>query len=1032
MDCAWNSFRPLGLALLLLAACGRAEGPRTAPLPPERAARLPPGLSPEIALKGGETRAYLFTLPAGWFADLVVEQKGIDVEVSLRSGGRRLASVDSPNGAWGPEPLPFVAETGGEYRLEIRSSAGAAPGRIQVRLAPPRPATAADRTRAAAERALAEGWRAYQQTNGKALRQAIARYEEALGLFQSLNDRGREAETLARLGRLHFLRGDSRTALAFYERAEPLFQNDERRRGLPDVLNGLGLARRTLGDTRRALEDLKEALDISRALGDRRSEAVTWTNLGRTYDSLGETEAALDAHERSIALWQELGQPDDEASARLDLGRLYLTMGDPEKAIDQLREGSQPLEAAGPSAELAGALDDLGRALGRAGRAREGLATLERCRQMQVQVGNQRGEALALSDMGWLEESLHQRESAWRSYSLSRAGFRAIGDPTDEAGPLLGLGRLAEARDPGAATALYDNALRSFEAVRNPLGQATALTGLARCRRRQGDLTAARELVEGALARIESMRGKPVGLGLRTSFLASRQDFYELYVELLMELHRRQPAAGYLRRAFEACELARARGLLDTLEETRAGLGRRPPPDLLARESELASQVNAAERRRSSLVDRGAPAAQIAAAQTEAAERELRRRLAESERLRDRIRRTTLGAKALSQARPADLAEIQRQLLDPDTLLLEYTLGKERSYLWVVTSTSIEGFDLPPRAILEPTARRAYGLVTNPQRTLALTNMDRTFAALSRSLLGPATGRLGTRRLLIVSDGALSYLPFAALPVPGGGGEPLVVQHEIVTAPSASSLLALRREQGDRRPAPVSVAVLADPVFGANDPRVSSGHSSSPTDLHRSSRGPGRLPSLPSSGAEAKDILALSPPGRTLAALGFAASRETVLSGALSRYRILHFATHGHLDTEHPELSGIELSRVDERGRPREGFLGAHEIYRLRLEADLVVLSACDTALGREVRGEGLVGLTRGFFHAGARRVVVSLWPVQDQPTAELMRRFYQALLRDHLPPAAALRTAQAGLRGEPRWRDPHDWAGFVLQGDWK
>jgi CHAT domain-containing protein len=242
----------------------------------------------------------------------------------------------------------------------------------------------------------------------------------------------------------------------------------------------------------------------------------------------------------------------------------------------------------------------------------------------------------------------------------------------------------------------------------------------------------------------------------------------------------------------------------------------------------------------------------------------------------------------------------------------------------------------------------------------------------------------------------------------------------------------LRREQGDRRPAPVSVAVLADPVFGANDPRVSSGHSSSPTDLHRSSQGPGRLPPLPSSGAEAKDILALSPPGRTLAALGFAASRETVLSGALSRYRILHFATHGHLDTEHPELSGIELSRVDERGRPREGFLGAHEIYRLRLEADLVVLSACDTALGREVRGEGLVGLTRGFFHAGARRVVVSLWPVQDQPTAELMRRFYQAMLRDHLPPAAALRTAQAGLRGEPRWRDPHDWAGFVLQGDWK
>lgn len=990
------------------------------------AVSLAPGSSSETALNGGETRAYLFTLPAGWLADLRVEQKGIDVEVSLSSGGRLLASVDSPNGAWGPEPLPFVAEVAGEYRMEVHAAAGAPPGRIEVYLPAPRPATDADRVRAAAERDLAEGWRSYQQTNGNALRQAIARHEEALGLFQSLKDRRREADTLAKLGYFQYRRGDSRTALSYYERAEPLFRVPERRRGLPDVLNGLGLARRTLGDTRRALEDFKSALDVSQALGDRRSEAVTWTNLGRTYDSLGETEAALNAHERSISLWTELRQPDDVDSARLDLGRLYLTMGDPEKAIDQLREGSRPLETAGPSAELAGALGDLGRALGRAGRAREGLEILERCRRMQVQVGNRRGEALALSDMGWLEDSLRQREPAWQYHSLALAGFRKIGDPTDEAGPLLGLGRLAQARDPGAATALYTQALRRFEAARNPLGQATALMGLARCRRRQGDLVAARELVEGALARIESMRGKPVGLGLRTSFLASKQDFYELYVELLMELHRRQPAAGYLRRAFEACELARARGLLDALEETRTGFGSRPAPDLLARESELAGQVNAAERRRSTLADGGAPAAQIAAA-----ERELRRLLAESERLRDRIRRTTLGARALSQARPASLAEIQSQLLDPDTLLLEYALGKERSYLWVVTPTSIESFDLPPRADLEPVARQAYDLVTTPQRSLALTNMDRTFAELSRSLLGQAASRLGARRLLIVGDGALSYLPFAALPAPGGG-EPLVARHEIVTAPSASSLLALRRERRDRRPSPASVAVLADPVFSAGDPRVTPGRSSSPVDLRRAAQGSRRLAPLPSSGEEARAILALAPPGKTLAALGFAASRETVLSGALSHYRILHFATHGRLNTEHPELSGIELSSFDEQGRPREGFLGAHEIYRLHLEADLVVLSACETALGREVRGEGLVGLTRGFFHAGARRVVVSLWPVQDQPTAELMRRFYQALLRDHLSPAAALRRAQAGLRGEPGWQDPHDWAGFVLQGDWK
>jgi CHAT domain-containing protein len=169
-----------------------------------------------------------------------------------------------------------------------------------------------------------------------------------------------------------------------------------------------------------------------------------------------------------------------------------------------------------------------------------------------------------------------------------------------------------------------------------------------------------------------------------------------------------------------------------------------------------------------------------------------------------------------------------------------------------------------------------------------------------------------------------------------------------------------------------------------------------------------------------------------LGALGLDANRETVLSGRLARYRVVHFATHGVLDAAHPELSGIVLSQVDSRGRPREGFVRAHEIYRLSLPADLVVLSACSTALGREIHGEGLVGLTRGFQYAGARAVLVSLWEVEDRATAELMRLFYRELLQRGRTPAAALRAAQTALRRKPGWRAPYYWAGFVLQGDWR
>jgi CHAT domain-containing protein len=218
------------------------------------------------------------------------------------------------------------------------------------------------------------------------------------------------------------------------------------------------------------------------------------------------------------------------------------------------------------------------------------------------------------------------------------------------------------------------------------------------------------------------------------------------------------------------------------------------------------------------------------------------------------------------------------------------------------------------------------------------------------------------------------------------------------------------------------VAVVADPVFDAADPRVAP---------PRPAR-PGAYPRLPSTGEEAKAILALAPPAGSLRALGFEASRETVLSGRLGRYRIVHFATHAVPDPDHPELYGIVLSRVDVQGRPRDGggILRAHEIYQLHLPAELVVLSACQTALGRELRGEGLVGLTRGFQYAGARRVLVSLWQVEDEPTAELMRRFYQGLLARYLPPSAARREAQLAILHLKGWESPYYWAGFVLQGD--
>ena len=330
-------------------------------------------------------------------------------------------------------------------------------------------------------------------------------------------------------------------------------------------------------------------------------------------------------------------------------------------------------------------------------------------------------------------------------------------------------------------------------------------------------------------------------------------------------------------------------------------------------------------------------------------------------------------------------------------------------------------------------------------------------------LLGPAASRLGAKRLLIVADGALQYLPFGALPAPEterqGDGEtrrkgkprlippsprlpvvftPLIVNHEIVHLPSASALAVLRRELAGRQPAAKAVAVLADPVFSADDPRVKTSDKAQagkeiPSELTRAiSDVRGELRRLLMTRDEAENILSVAPRNDGFAAIGFRASRATATGEELSDYRIVHYATHGLLNSEHPELSGLVLSLVDERGRPQDGFLRMHEIFNLRLPAELVVLSACQTGLGKEIKGEGLVGLTRGFMYAGAARVVASLWEVNDAATAELMKRFYRRMLRDGMRPSAALRAAQIEMWKKPQWQSPFYWGAFALQGEWK
>ncbi|MBS2024389.1 MAG: CHAT domain-containing protein, partial [Deltaproteobacteria bacterium] len=286
-----------------------------------------------------------------------------------------------------------------------------------------------------------------------------------------------------------------------------------------------------------------------------------------------------------------------------------------------------------------------------------------------------------------------------------------------------------------------------------------------------------------------------------------------------------------------------------------------------------------------------------------------------------------------------------------------------------------------------------------------------------------------------------------------GAARPLLADHEVVSLPSASTLAVLRRELAARAPAQEAVAVIADPVFDAHDPRVlgrgapvpapapepekAKEKPSEPIGVAMLTRSAGDLgvqhfERLGGTREEATEIVRLAGKEHALLALDFDANLATARDGQLAKYRLVHFATHGLLDSQHPELSGLLLSTVDAHGRAQDGFLQLRDVYGLRLAADLVVLSACQTALGAQVWGEGVVGLVRGFMYAGAPRVVASSWRVPDRATAALMKRFYEGMLARKLTPAAALREAQLALWKSRKFSAPRDWAGFTLQGEWR
>jgi CHAT domain-containing protein/Tfp pilus assembly protein PilF len=1098
---------------------GKQTGDRQEPLP-----TLEAGKPIERQLIGGEVHAFQIALAPGQRMRVAVDQRGIDVTVKIStSQGRELIEMDSLNSTQGPEIASVITEQAETYRVQICSLSKSVPaGRYEARVEIAGIATEQDRRWIEAQQAYIEGARLSGNQTRESQAQAIRQFEKASGLWRSLDDKLMTAHALyylalcqRRLGQLqqalssygqarqsvretgdtrelaiaetfianlHSLLGEPRKSLEYYDRAITQWRSLNDIYSEARTLHNLGSAYSMLGEAQKALETYDQALKVWKKLDNRRQMADTLNNVGGGYEQLGEWQKALEHYDSALALYQAMGNRRDAARSLNNLGFIYEQLSESQKAMEYYERALAEWRALGDRSEEAWTLMNAGFTYARMNAPQKALENYQQTLKLRRAENDPLGEGIALYLIGDLLAPSQPR-TALEYYDRALPLLRSAEDRWRLALALRSLGMVhTSLGDLTRALDYLNQALALFREVGARGGEAQTLYGLARLERDRGDFAAALQRIESAILIAERTRAEVGSQRLRASYFASTQKFYELQIEALMRLHQSRPAEGFDALAVQASERARARSLLDLLSESRVDIREGVDSDLLERERVLTRRLSSKATRQLEL---SANPTQLAALKQEISQLEN-----ELEMVRAAIRKDNPHYDALVQPRPLTLAEIQQQL-DAGALLLEYKLGDDRSWLWAITNRTLKTYELPKRENIEMaaalfrrrlTARSLSGKGETPlqrRRRIAESDAQLPEAAkqLSEMILDPAADQLAGKRLIVVPDGALHYVAFAALPAPdsdvGRDGEheregdvatgikrksgpiapsprrpvPLIVAHELVTLPSASVIATQRRDLAGRPIAPKLLAVLADPVFHIEDERfgrnakhpVSTTEEQPPASRsieHLSEESFGglarKLPRLPFTAKEAERILALAPSNAVFKATGFKASRSAAIDPELGRYRYLHFATHGLLDSERPGLSALALSMVDDEGHPQDGFLRANDIYNLKLPAELIVLSGCQTGLGKAVNGEGLVGLTRGFMYSGAARVVVSLWNVDDQATSELMARFYRKILKENQPPASALRMAQVEMWRQSQWRAPYYWATFVLQGEWK
>ncbi len=831
---------------------------------------------------------------------------------------------------------------------------------------------------------------------------ALETGKRALALWETIGDKSGIATAYFQIGQYYMALQRLSESKESNEQALKLYEELGDSHGRADVLIALGYVEHRRGDWETAIRYYEQA----RGLLDKQTDLIRLGQISMGYaeasNASGLPEIGLMHFQTGLDYYERANKVDFVALARWNIGRTYYLLGNYTESVKQL---NLVLALEPPNSVLSAQCNEfLGRVYLALGEYDTALSHLNDALSVYARTINPKETAQALGVMGKVFEQRGEIEKAKEHYLRALEGFTRLSDR---------------------------------------LNLAVIYHALGRLELKQNQLDSAEQYLEKSVRITEDVRRSSNSSDLATAFSATVHERYESYIECLMRKEQAEHDKGHVVRAFETSELSRGRAMIELLRAKQTNDFPGIDPQLAEKEKYARQMLRVKENARIALAN-----SQYKPEELEKINAEISNLEIDYKAINNEIRARFPLYGQLTQPVGWSLAQIQSQVLaDNQTTLVEYSLGNDKSFVWVVTSTSIKSYELPPQDLINEKVQKLYKLLSTAPNENSVGEFTIASNELGKLVLSPIASELNKPRIIVIADGALNYIPFQALPI--SSTEPLIARHEVINSPSASILGELQQEAVKRSSTKDLLVAFGDPVFESNYAQVKQSdggvqvaanqeaetshlkNALRDIELNGNKFDPSVIKPLFYAKRELAELRKVAARGEDVAS-DFEATREKLISADLTRFAILHFATHGFLDTKRPEHSGLLLSTVDRNGGPVNGFVALKDIYGLRAPVNLVVLSACQTALGKDVRGEGLIGLTRGFMYAGASSVVASLWKVDDEATTELMKEFYSNMLEKGMTPAAALGAAQNSIRQDPRWSSPYYWAAFTLQGDFR